>query len=185
MTGTLDDKLWQGHEALHVLSDKVRDNEHRALTDLAAAWETAHNKLHDVHEAAHEREHQATEQAFAKAETASSEAIGKAETATDKRFSSVNEFREQLRDQAGRLATKDTVETLNKEMDRRFEDASKEYLRRFSDLQAAIVLIEKADVKGEGKQIGRNTMVAVIVTAITIVGTILGIVITIANLATQ
>jgi len=53
---------------------------------------------------------QAAEKAVANALSAAKEAVIKAETASDKRFESVNEFRDQLRDQADDFMSKEAAE---------------------------------------------------------------------------
>lgn len=61
----------------------------------------------------------AQQQAIAAALASVKEAIQKAENATERRFDSVNEFRQTLTDQAGTFATRDQVETLKEDLNRR------------------------------------------------------------------
>lgn len=61
----------------------------------------------------------AQQQAIAAALASVKEAIQKAENATERRFDSVNEFRQTLTDQATHFATRDQVETLKEDLNRR------------------------------------------------------------------
>lgn len=145
----------------------------QARAALSVALED-HHREHTVHEVAHSREHAGTEQALAKAEVA-----------TEKRFESVNEFREQLRTQAATLASRDSVEAIVKEMDRRFNETARFNSDRWEAQGRAITAIEKGDVKQEGRGIGQVAVIAAIVTSVGLVGGLLGIIIVIANFATK
>lgn len=146
----------------------------------------------DIHAAAHEKEHHA----HLREHELNTLAITKAEKASDDRFHAVNEFRSQLSDVIGTLASKEAVEALakdnerrwdeiRKDLDRRFADASKQTQERYEANRASIIAIEKGDVKQEGKGLGQTWVFAGIVTVISVVGAVLGIVVVLANLATK
>lgn len=171
---TNEDERWEQHRREHELIGKAVE---LALVTREKALSVAlddHHREHLVHESAHGREHTATEGA-----------LNKAEIATEKRFESVNEFREQLRTQAATLATRELVDQISKDTDRRFVEASKISAERFDTQGRAITVIEKGDVKQEGKALGQGTVVAIIVGAVGFVGTLLGIVIVLANVLTN
>jgi len=88
-------------------------------------------------------------------------AIGKAEQANDKRFESANAFREQINDILRAVATKEALEALQKEIDRRFEDT-----------RLSIRTLETTDVKAEGKGIGQSALIAYIVAGVSILGSL-------------
>lgn len=164
---------WAAHDREHVaLQLAVNTADAEAKTALRAAL-TDHHREHGVHDTFHDREHDSTEQS-----------IAKSEAATDKRFEGANAFREQLREQAVRLAGKDQLEALAKDTDRRFEETRSERERRLAELRLAVTNLEKGDVRVEGRELGRSAMVAIIVTAIGLVGTILGILVVAANALT-
>lgn len=84
----------------------------------------------------------ASEKAVNAAMAASEKAVAKAETAADKRFESVNEFRQQLGDQAASFATKEEMDVRMKSLADKFEyesehlqDAGTGRDRALSDLE--------------------------------------------------
>lgn len=77
------------------------------------------------------------EKAVQAALTAAKEAVQKAEIASEKRFDSVNEFRNTLKDQQLLLMTRAEGETRFKDMDRRLNDINETLTRRASELKGA------------------------------------------------
>lgn len=149
----------EAHEDAHKAHDEKHIIEGKAVTTALEAV----NRERSIYAQAHEREHLSGQLA-----------IDKAEQANDRRFSSVNATREQMSDILRTLATKESVDSLAKLVQDRYETN-----------RASIVNLEKGDVKTEGKEMGRNTMVAIIVTAVTLVGTIVSAFVIIANFATK
>ncbi len=161
------------HDKAHLAHEEKHKGEgeavHVALNGVA--------REREIHASAHEREHLA----HLREHGLEGLAIGKAEQANDKRFIASNAYREQLNDMITHLASRESVEALVKETDRRFEDARKDRDSRFDQLRHAIGGLERTDVKAEGKDIGRGMVVAYIVTAVTLIGGVLAIVIILSN----
>lgn len=199
------DLRWSNHETDHSSHDHLHQLEHAHEQELARHEEnqlgralTAHEHEHvanelavktalasvdqlaRLHADAHSREHMAHEQRHTDAQ----EAIIKAETSIDKRLESLNEFRSQLRDERSDLASSERVGLLEGNIDRRFTETIKHADEKHEDNRRRIEILEKGDIKSEGKSLGQGAVVAILVTAIGVVGTLLGIVIVIANLVT-
>jgi len=164
------------HDAEHVAHSEKHLSESRSI---ATALDAV-NRERTIHATAHDREHENHQRQHGFGQLA----IDKAEQASDKRFDAVNGTRNQMNDLIGKLASKDTVEGMAADFARRWEENRKELDRRFGELHTSVVNIEKGDVKGEGKELGRNAMVAIIVTALTIVGGIVSLIVVVSNLAT-
>lgn len=97
--------------------------------------------------------------------TAADKAVMKSETATEKRFEGVNEFREQLRDQAATLASRREVESGEAAL-----NAQIEVLRgRLTEIT------RRMDMK-EGQSKGVSSSLAAIVTAIGATATLVGLI---------
>lgn len=143
------------------LEDERWVNERTAL----AAALADHQREHIVHEQSHGREHQLAEQASAKAELS-----------LDKRLHAVNEFREQLREQATHLATQEAFDAYRGETDRRFNEATARTDERFESNRKRIEAIEKGDVKAEGRGLGQSATIAAIVLGLTVAGVIVGLI---------
>lgn len=177
---TAHDKAHDSHEEKHAAEEQAV----KAALDGLDRERAIHSMAHDRAHESHQREH-----------GLNNLAIDKAESATDKRFISVNGTRAQMEDMLRTLTSQDAFNALaadfvryreesRKDQDRRFEEIRLERERRFAEVHLAITNIEKGDVKGEGKELGRNAMVALIVGAIGLVGTVLGILVVASNLAT-
>lgn len=91
---------------------------------------------------------------------ASEEAIGKAEAATEKRFASVNEFRQQLNDQTKNFATREMV-----------EQAARQRITRFEAAEDRIKDIEQWKSNTEGRQAVRAILWPVMVGVIVFIMT--------------
>jgi len=109
---------------------------------------------------------------------AESQARDKAAAAVDKRLEGMNEFRDQLRQQATSFLTISVFETW-KEEDRRATD----------EIRALIIELQKTDLgssaRSQGMARGQGMVVAAIIGSITVGSLILGLVISIANALTQ
>ncbi len=154
------------HAEKHGAEDLAVSTALRAVATERQIHATAHEKEHD----GHQREHGLNNQA-----------IDKAEAATDKRFATTNAYREQISDMIRSLASRDSVDVITKDVDRRFEEARKDRERRHEELRLAIITLERTDVKAEGRGLGQGAVVAYIVTAVGLVGSILAILIVMAN----
>ncbi len=153
------------HESAHVAHAEKHTSENVAVNTAL----TAVAKERSIHAEAHERDHAGHQREHG----LNNLAIDKAEQANDKRFTATNGYREQIDAVVRTLASKDALDAIEKELDRRFED-----------MRTAISILERTDVKAEGRGIGQGSMVAYIVTAVGLVGSILAIVIVIANVLT-
>lgn len=109
---------------------------------------------------AHAELHSAHERAHDQEHDMTEKALDKAVGAMDKRLEGMNEFRASLKDQSQTFARIDTVDALRER----------------------IVAIEKLDIKGEGRSLGQGAVVAVLVGAISLSATIVGIIVVLANL---
>ena len=109
---------------------------------------------------------------------AESTARDKAEAAVDKRLEGMNEFRDQLRQQATSFLTISVFETW-KEEDRRSTD----------EIRALIIELQKTDLgsasRSSGLARGQGMVIAAIVTAITVGAFVIGAVVAIVNVVTR
>lgn len=147
----------------------VAANRERILHD------EAHDKAHEAHAAAHEQGVLAVDKALAAVQRES-----EIHSVAHSREHGAHEQRHE--DQA--LAVSKSDSALDKRLesiDRRFTDASKHTDDRYEENRRRIEALEKGDVRGEGKELGRNTMVGIIVGAIGLVGTLLGILVVASN----
>jgi exonuclease VII large subunit len=109
------------------------------LREYVTEWQRQHERMHDEHQSAHDREHEMTATAMSKAEIAVDKALNAALEANNKRFDSVNEFRQSLSDAAARFATRDTLQALERSLTDRIDqraNASAERLDRLEKAQA-------------------------------------------------
>jgi hypothetical protein len=79
------------------------------LKEMLALIEAKNKQLRDADISANEQRFKAQEQAVAFALQAAEKAVTKAELAAEKRFESVNEFRNQLKDQTGTFITRNEL----------------------------------------------------------------------------
>jgi Flp pilus assembly protein TadB len=121
----------------------------------------------------HRREHEAAERAHRELHGAEKQARDAAVASMEKRLESMNEFRDQLREQATTFQQVKTAEAAHDAIDKRLDE-----------MRERIVAIEKGDVKQEGRSLGQGAVVAIIVGAVAFVGSILGIVIVVVNILT-
>lgn len=168
---TLYAERWDAHRREHELIAAAVEVAVEADRAALTAALVDHHREHSVHEQAHAREHEMNELALAKAADA-----------VEKRFTAINAVRESLRDQADRLATQEALDALRIESDRRFAEATKRTDERFESNRQRIEVLEKGDVKQEGRGLGSSATIAWIVTGLTVAGAVLGLVLTAANL---
>ena len=169
------DLRWRSHEAEH---EKLTEDLRIALAAVErerAMHATAHNAAHDAHNREHALDARNAVQlleSHAREHALEADALDKAASAVDKRLEGMNEVRSQLKEQAIEFARSDVVQAL-------FERA----MAANNSLTDRVIAIEKLDIKSEGRGLGQGAVVAYIVTAVTIVGALLGIVVVIANFA--
>lgn len=185
------EERWLGHRSDHEqLATAVDKAEAASKVALATAL-ADHHREHGVHASAHEREHVA----HSREHVMGDNSVATAAVSVDKRLEGMNEFRDQLREQARAFASSERLDSVSSAIDRRLIDMQQMLDRRFADAtkhtdekheanRQRIEAIEKKDVKGEGKSLGQGTVVAIIVGAIALMGTLLTIVIAVANALT-
>lgn len=88
----------------------------------------------------------------------------------DDRLRKLNEFRAALSDQSHTFATRDLLDSMENQFN-----------TRMSVLTDRVVVIEKGDVKNEGKSLGQSAVIALIIAAAGFILTVLTIVIIVAN----
>ncbi len=170
----------QQHNEAHDKAHDSHEEKHRAENEAIGTALAALDRERKIHAEAHDREHLGHQREHG----LNNLAIDKAEAATDKRFTAVNGTRDQMSDLIRSLASKDTVDGLANDHSRRWEELRKELDRRFEEQRAAISALQLGDSKQEGRGLGQAATIALIVTAVGFVGTVLGIVIVISNVAT-
>ena len=158
----LRESILAGHLEKHEMEQKAVDIALEAAQERLQGHRTAHSdahtaheKIHDVAAAAHREQHLQERRA-----------IDVAVAAMDKRLDSMNQFRDQLREQAGDFVNKDVFEA------------------RFREIEKEIATERTARREAEGVKRGMSQTTAFIVGAITLVGIVLGILVVVINLAT-
>lgn len=139
--------------------------EERRLHDHA----TSHAQAHD----AHERIHKISDDSHREQHGAEQRAVEAAVKAMDRRLDSMNEFRDQLRDQAGTFIRREQLEAF-----------ITQYERAHDEVLALIATEREERRANEGVKKGMSQTTGLIVTAIGVVGTVLGIIIVLSNVLT-
>lgn len=161
----LDETL--GRRFTQLKSDHLEDI--RATREAASIALAAAQELAKLHAQAHDREHAMTEQALTKAEESMTQ-----------RFASVNEFREQLRDQANQFASNERLDSALERIAASRQDVD----RRFAEQAALIVALQTTDAVAGGRQRGQTGVIAAIVASVGFAATVLGLIIVLANVLT-
>ena len=156
------------HNVAHDAAHEAHEEKHNAEAEAVKTALAAVARERTIHADAHERDHVAHQREHSLANLA----IDKAETANDKRFAGTNAYREQINDMVRNLASRESVDTLNKEIDRRFEEQRKDTERRHEEMRNAIAMLERTDVKAEGKGLGQSAVIAYIVAGVSILGSL-------------
>lgn len=116
----------------------------------------------------------AVDRALTERMNAAQVAVDKAEVATNHRLDTMNEVRDQLRDQAATFAIREVVD---KDI-----EAVKETLREIRDrLETEIDTLKDDQQRREGAQEGLSRTGRLVVTTVTVVGTVLAILVLLAN----
>jgi flagellar motor component MotA len=175
-----DDALERMQQRAGEVFLKQHEEKHEDEKDRVDAWRVGHRDKHDAEQealaaalAAHKELHEAHSTAHSDRHIAEQQAVRAATTAMDRRLDEMNNFREQLRDQASTFARKEMVDSVETQASRQYEE-----LR-------ALIQTEREERRAtEGVKRGMSSTTAIIVTAIGVVGTVLGIIIVGANLIT-
>lgn len=150
------------HNAAHDDAHRAHAEKHSAEAEAIKTALSAVAREREIHAAAHIKEHEGHQREHG----LNNLAIDKAEAAADKRFTAANGYRDVFESRVQAAATKEALEALRKEFDRR------------------MTVVERNDVKAEGKGIGQGSVVAYIVTVFGLIATVLTIVIVLANVLT-
>ncbi len=169
---TAEKVLRNAHDVAHTAAHDAHGEKHEAEGLAVKTALAAVDRERKIHAEAHEREHEGHQREHMLANLA----IEKAESATDKRFASTNAYREQISDMIRNLARRESLESLEKEVDRRFEEQRKDTERRHEEMRQALTTLEKTDVKAEGKGIGQAAIIAYIVAGLSVVGSLVVVV---------
>lgn len=159
--------------------------EQRAL-DVAIEAEqrrlAAHREAHEAAHAAHEALHLAGQKAHDDAHNADLRAEANAIAAMDKRLESMNQFREQLREQTATFVRVDAFETFREERRRAMESLDANFDKRIDELRALIATEREERRESVGEKKGALDHRAAIFASVGLVGTLLGILIIIMNI---
>ncbi len=151
------DAAFEAHRQVHLREEEARSTAFTAVTHLA----DVHGRFHDKEHAAHEQRHEDARLA-----------IGKGEDALDKRLAGLNGVYGQMREQSRNFASSEIVTTLQQQMDRRFDETRRERDLANETLRARIEVIEKSDVKSEGRGLGQSAVIAYIIAGVSFVGSL-------------
>jgi hypothetical protein len=201
------DELVQSHRTLHSEAEDAHSREHGFDHDAVASWIKAHDRTHiseqravetafsaertvrGVHAEAHLESHQAHEDRFSDQRIAHNErhdAEDRAEVAAlaamDKRLESMNQFREQLRDQTANFVRTDAFEQFRDERRHALEALDQTMDRRFEELRNLIATEREERRESLGVRKGAQDNRSAIYAGVGITGTLLGILIIIMNL---
>jgi hypothetical protein len=189
---SVQDRDRKTHEANHDREHELHAEKHGSEKEAIKTALDSVSRERTIHAEAHEREHIS----HGRVHDLGQIAVTKAEVSVEDRLKAMNEFRGQLRDQQATFVSREVVDNLAKEIDRRFNDMSTSMITHFQSAEkltqdryeanrASILALEKSDVKSEGRGIGQGAVIAAMVTAIGVVGGLLGIVVVLSNLLTS
>ncbi len=167
------------HRREHISEEKALDRALHAVHEQDREHRLAHTAAHDSHEEKHKSEGQSVVtalEAVARERRIHAEAherehtghleihklnnlaIEKAEGANDKRFNAANGYREAYESRVNSAASKEALDGLRKEMDRR------------------LITLETNDAKAEGKGLGQSALTAYVVAGLSIIGSLIVVV---------
>lgn len=158
-------------EARH--DERVRTQEKAVEVALAGVDKEFHEHIHQARVEA-STALASTSKAIDKAEMSTSKAIDKAEAATDKRFEAVNEFRQQLNDQANTFMPRTEAIALDTNKQEKIDDV-------IGRLDALTLRFERGEGTSSGKEASWGYFIAIVAT----IGTLLGIIVVVANYVTS
>ncbi|MBA3403956.1 MAG: hypothetical protein H0U13_04585 [Gemmatimonadaceae bacterium] len=139
------------HQRAHDAAHKAHDEKHISTEKGIGTALDAVDRERRIHAEAHTKEHDGHQREHAQ----NNQAIDKAEAANDKRFAGANAFRETFEARIQASATKDAVESLRQEFDRR------------------TTVLERNDVKAEGRGLGQGALVAYILSGVGFLGSMI------------
>jgi hypothetical protein len=110
-------------------------------------------ELMDERDRRYEERFKAMDEKTGLALTSSEKAVTKAETATEKRFDSVNEFRDTLRDQAALLMPRPETQALFKAYEEKIENIKTTFQKSLDDHKGDINNLQqsRSEIGGKGK----------------------------------
>lgn len=166
------------HEATDLALTKAHDVTREAIKlgrDSAAELASVHAAAHEREHVAHQHEHVLTE-----------DALKKAATHIDQRLAAMNEFREQLRDQAATFVRRELMDAEFKALAARLETAitGVEQLvsQRAQSNADRITVLEQNQAQAAGRDKGIGTSWAVVLAVVGLVGGLIGIVVFVLSL---
>jgi hypothetical protein len=119
-------------------------------------------ELMDERDRRYEERFKAMDEKTGLALTSSEKAVTKAETATEKRFDSVNEFRDTLRDQAALLMPRPETQALFKAYEEKIENMKGTFQKTLDDHKEDINNLQMSRSEGGGKEKATQHNVAVL-----------------------
>ncbi len=144
-------ELIDQHNSAHNSAHVAHAEKHAAESLAVVTALDAVAREREIHAKAHEREHES----HLREHGLNNQAIDKAEAANDKRFVAANGYREAYESRVQAAASKESVEALRKELDRR------------------LVVVERNDTRAEGRGIGQSALVAYTVAGLSIIGSLI------------
>lgn len=188
MTETLDAALREAQKqageiylAGHL---EKHDMEQEAVTIALAADRSRLEDHRIAHEAAHEAHkdlHRVTEEAHKEQHLAEQRAVLAAQNSMELRLNSMNEFRDQLRDQASTFLRREQLETFVTQYERAHDEVVQQIRTEREErraAEAAHALIHRGE---EGVKKGMSQYTAIIVGAVGVAATVISVVVIIAN----
>jgi hypothetical protein len=157
---------WAAHDGIHAAEKSAIETALAAVAHERVAHVTAHEAAHDAHNREHSLDNKSQierDEHHEREHKLEAVARDKAEEAVNVRLEQMNEFRSSLADQATTFVRKDTYDALVER----------------------VITIEKLDIKGEGKSLGQGAVIAAIVGSVGFVGTLLGLIVVLANVVTS
>lgn len=164
------------HEAAHQAHSEMHKAEGVALSAALEAEQrrlAVHNTAHDHAHTAHESVHKNALDAHNAMHSAEDRAVNLAQMSMDKRLDGMNEFRDQLRDQASTFVGND-----------QFDAFVSQYERAHQEVVALIATEREERRANEGKDKGQSSTVAWIFAGLGAASTILAMIIIFSNFAT-
>ena len=164
------------HEAAHDAHSEKHESDKEALETALASEQrrlAAHREAHDAAHAAHEALHDNANITHKDQHVAEYRAVEAAQASMDKRLDTMNEFRDQLRDQAATFVRREALEVLDSYIDRRYEE-----------LRSLIGSEREERRANEGNRQGVSGSLGWIIAALGAAATIISIVVVLSNVLT-
>lgn len=159
------------HSKQHIQEMSARELALQVEARERATYVDSHNREHVSHESIHALEQEAVKVALSAVDR---ERIIHAEAHSGEHDS--HEIEHDLNNLA--------IDKAERGNDRRFDDLRLENNRRYAELRGRVEVIEKLDVKGEGRQLGQAAVIGLIIGSVGFFSTLLGIIIVAVNILT-